>query len=159
MRRSKLPARSNRLDALGGSSLCKYFEVKNSSDSQTVICIAGAHRSGTSLATRLLHCCGLELGPESDLMPAQAANPEGFWEHLGFVALHDELLNELGGAWDLPSKPDESLTSPRLDPFRLKARLLTERFASARVWGWKDPRNSLTLPFWQKVLPGLKTLI
>ena len=37
-------------------------------------------------------------------MPAQTDNPDGFWEHLGFVALNDELLNALGGAWDLPPK-------------------------------------------------------
>ncbi len=92
-------------------------------------------------------------------MPAQADNPEGFWEHLGFVALNDELLSELGGAWDLPPEPDESFTSSRLDPLRMKARLLIDAFASAYVWGWKDPRNSLTLPFWQDLLPGLKTLI
>jgi GT2 family glycosyltransferase/glycosyltransferase involved in cell wall biosynthesis len=133
--------------------------VKNTADTQTAICIAGAHRSGTSLVTRLLHCCGLELGPESALMPAQADNPEGFWEHLGFVALNDELLSELGGAWDLPPKPDESFTASRLDPLRMKARLLIDGFASAQVWGWKDPRNSLTLPFWQELLGGLKTLI
>jgi GT2 family glycosyltransferase len=133
--------------------------VKNSAASQTVICIAGAHRSGTSMVTRLLHRCGLELGPESDLMPPQADNPEGFWEHLGFVALNEELLNELGGAWDLPPKTDENFTHARLDPLRMKARLLIERFDSARVWGWKDPRNSLTLLFWQDLLPGLKTLI
>jgi GT2 family glycosyltransferase/glycosyltransferase involved in cell wall biosynthesis len=133
--------------------------VKNSAASQTVICIAGAHRSGTSMVTRLLHRCGLELGPESDLMPPQADNPEGFWEHLGFVALNEELLNELGGAWDLPPNADENFTHARLDPLRMKARLLIERFDSARVWGWKDPRNSLTLPFWQDLLQGLKTLI
>ena len=111
------------------------------------------------MVARLLHRCGLELGPESDLMPAQADNPEGFWEHLGFVALNEELLNELGGAWDLPPKADENFTQARVDPLRMKARLLIERFDSARVWGWKDPRNSLTLPFWQDLLPGLKTLI
>ena len=111
------------------------------------------------MVTRLLHRCGLELGPESDLMPPQADNPEGFWEHLGFVALNDELLNELGGAWDLPPNADENFTPARLDPLRMKARLLIERFDSARAWGWKDPRNSLTLPFWQDVLPELKTLI
>ena len=92
-------------------------------------------------------------------MPAQADNPDGFWEHLGFVALNDELLNELGGAWDLPPKADEDFKHPRLDPLRLKARMLIEGFDSASVWGWKDPRNSLTLPFWQDLLPGLKTLI
>jgi len=111
------------------------------------------------MLTRLLHACGLYLGEKSALMPAQADNPDGFWEHLGFVALNDELLNALGGAWDLPPKADETLTRPELDPLRLKARLLTETFDSAHVWGWKDPRNSLTLQFWQNLLPGLKTLI
>src|SRR5881296_1432284 len=111
------------------------------------------------MLTRLLHACGLYLGPESALMPPQADNPEGFWEHLGFVAVNDELLNELGGAWDLPPNADENFSDPRLDPLRLKARLLIEKFDSASVWGWKDPRNSLTLPFWQQLLPRLKTII
>jgi GT2 family glycosyltransferase/glycosyltransferase involved in cell wall biosynthesis len=133
--------------------------VKNSAETQTAICIAGAHRSGTSMLTRLLHVCGLYLGPKHELMPAQADNPDGFWEHLGFVALNDELLNELGGAWDLPPKSDETFEHARLDPLRMKARLLIERFNSAGLWGWKDPRNSLTLPFWQDLLPGMKTLI
>lgn len=133
--------------------------MKTDAKGQRAICIAGAHRSGTSMVIRLLHCCGLELGPESELMPAQADNPEGFWEHLGFVALNDELLSELGGAWDLPPKADEDFTSGRLDPLRLKARLLIEKFESESVWGWKDPRNSLTLPFWDQVLPGLKTVV
>ncbi|HEY7002121.1 MAG TPA: glycosyltransferase [Candidatus Udaeobacter sp.] len=133
--------------------------MKNSADAQTAICIAGAHRSGTSMLTRLLHACGLYLGPKDELMPPQADNPDGFWEHLGFVALNDELLNQLGGAWDLPPKSDENFTHARLDPLRMKARLLIERFNSERLWGWKDPRNSLTLPFWQRLLPGVKTLI
>jgi GT2 family glycosyltransferase/glycosyltransferase involved in cell wall biosynthesis len=92
-------------------------------------------------------------------MPPQADNPDGFWEHLGFVELNDQLLNALGGAWDLPPKADETFTRPELDPVRLKARLLIEGFDSTRVWAWKDPRNSLALPFWQHLVPGLKTLI
>jgi GT2 family glycosyltransferase/glycosyltransferase involved in cell wall biosynthesis len=111
------------------------------------------------MLTRLLHACGLYLGPKNELMPAQADNPDGFWEHLGFVAVNDELLNALGGAWDLPPKPGEDFTDPRLDPVRMKARLLIERFDSAKLWGWKDPRNSLTMPFWQDLLHGMKTLI
>jgi len=62
------------------------------------------------------------------------------------------LLNELGGAWDLPPKADQNFTDPHLDPLRMKARLLIEGFDSASVWGWKDPRNSLTLPFWQDLV-------
>src|SRR5438270_239588 len=138
---------------------CLSVRVKNSAHTQTAVCIAGAHRSGTSMLTSLLHACGLYLGPENALMPPQTDNPEGFWEHLGFVALNDELLNGLGGAWDLPPRIDENFKDSRLDPLRMKAKLLIEGFDSARVWGWKDPRNSLTLPFWLNVLPGLKTLI
>jgi len=111
------------------------------------------------MLTRLLHACGLYLGPESALMPPQADNPEGFWEHLGFVAVNDELLNQLGGAWDLPPNAQENFSDPRLDPLRMKARLLIEGFDSASAWGWKDPRNSLTLPFWHQLLPGLKTVV
>ena len=111
------------------------------------------------MLTRLLHACGLYLGPQEELMPAQTDNPDGFWEHLGFVALNDELLNALGGAWDLPPKREENFAHAALDPLRMKARLLVEKFDSAGLWGWKDPRNSLTLPFWQKLLPGMKTLI
>src|SRR6476660_9379502 len=111
------------------------------------------------MVTRLLYGCGLYLGPKDALMPPQTDNPDGFWEHLGFVALNDELLEALGGAWDLPPKTKENLSDERLDPLRMKARLLIESFRSAQIWGWKDPRNSLTLPFWEDLLPGLKTLI
>src|SRR5436189_5594103 len=96
----------------------KRQHLKDLSNVNTAVCIAGAHRSGTSMLTKLLHSCGLYQGPQNELMPAQADNPEDFWEHLGFVALNDELLHELGGAWDLPPKADENFKDPRLDPLR-----------------------------------------
>ena len=74
------------------------------------------------MLTRLLHACGLYLGPKEELMPAQADNPDGFWEHLGFVAVNDELLNALGGAWDLPPKIDQDLSDPRIE-FTQQSRL------------------------------------
>ena len=127
---------------------------------RTVACITGAHRSGTSMVARLLHACGLDLGPRiGSHAPPAPDNPGGFWENLTFIAMNDELLNELGAAWDLPPKASENFKHVRLDPLRMKARLLVEGFDSSDVWGWKDPRNSLTLPFWQDLLPGLKTLI
>lgn len=92
-------------------------------------------------------------------MPAQADNPDGFWENLRFVALNDEVLNELGGAWDLPPPANEDFENARLDPLRVKAQLLTEGFDPTKVWGWKDPRNSLTLPFWRQLLPELKVIV
>ena len=59
------------------------------------------------MLARLLHKAGLELGPESEMMPPQADNPDGFWENLRFVAINEEVLNELGGAWDLPPAAGE----------------------------------------------------
>ena len=61
--------------------------------------------------------------------------------------MNDELLNELGAAWDLPPKASENFKHVRLDPLRMKARLLVEGFDSSDVWGWKDPRNSLRCRF------------
>lgn len=126
---------------------------------QDVICIAGAHRSGTSMLTRLLHRCGLRLGQDKDLMPAAADNPDGFWENLRFVQINDEILNVLGGSWDLPPLPQANFDQEELSPIRAKAGLLLESFAGKDPWGWKDPRNCLTIPFWENLLPGLKTVI
>src|SRR5947207_5287138 len=111
------------------------------------------------MLTRLLHKCGLELGPESELMPPQADNPDGFWENLRFVAINDEVLNELGAAWDLPPTISANFKDPSLEPMRIKARTLIAEFDSHKGWGWKDPRNSLTLPFWHDLLPGLQLVI
>ncbi len=111
------------------------------------------------MLTRLLHRCGLDLGPESDLMPAAADNPDGFWENLRFVQLNDEILNGVGAAWDLPPWQEETFDGASLQPMRAKAQLLIEPFQDKPVWGWKDPRNCLTLPFWRSLLPGLKTVI
>ena len=111
------------------------------------------------MLTRLLHRSGLDLGPESDLMPAAADNPDGFWENLRFVRLNDEILNAVGAAWDLPPWQEETFAGADLQPMRAKAQLLIERFPDKPVWGWKDPRNCLTLPFWQSLLPGLRTIV
>ena len=125
---------------------------------RTAACITGAHRSGTSMVARLLHACRLDLGPESDLMPPAQDNPDGFWENLRFVAMNDELLNELGGAWDLPPR-SARFAEKRFDALRGRAGLLVSAFSRSTTWGWKDPRNSLTLPFWRTVVPKLRTII
>jgi len=144
---------------LDSSHNALFLNRERLKNSDSAVCIAGAHRSGTSMLTRLLHRCGLHLGSESDLMPAASDNPDGFWEHLRFVQLNDEILNAVGAAWDLPPLPDEDFTSDRLGPIRHKAQLLIEGFDNESAWGWKDPRSCLTLPFWRRLLPTLKTII
>jgi hypothetical protein len=93
-------------------------------------------------------------------MPATVHNRDGFWEHLRFVEVNDELLNELGGGWDSPvSSPGPWANDARLIPVRNKAESVVAEFIDHHPWGWKDPRNSVTLPFWQAVAGPLKVVL
>ena len=56
-------------------------------------------------------------------MPAAADNPDGFWEHLRFVKLNDEILNATGAAWDLPPREDEQFKGKELRSMEAKAQL------------------------------------
>jgi hypothetical protein len=118
------------------------------------LCVTGMHRSGTSMVARLLNVCGLDLGPERDLLPPAFDNPAGFWENADFVRLDDALLRAWGGSWDRP--PANSATAAHL---RDRALCLVRRFAGRAAWGWKDPRCCLTLPFWLALVPGLRVLV
>lgn len=125
------------------------------------ICIAGMHRSGTSMVASLLHQCGLFLGPDPADYHAEADdNPEGFWEHRGFLHVNDQVLRLLGGGWDfVPDFPAGWEKRPELTHARAEAAQLIGTFAGREPWGWKDPRTSLTLPFWSLLLPNLKVLV
>lgn len=126
----------------------------------TIVCIAGMHRSGTSMITRLLNLCGLYLGEESDLAMPGGDNPEGFWENRRFVGINDGLLDSLRGAWDVPPVLEPGWEgTPAVEPFRVQAAGEIARMAPRTPWGWKDPRNSLTLPFWRGLIPGMKLVI
>ena len=121
------------------------------------VCITGMHRSGTSLVAHLLVRSGLYLGEETELLPASVDNLEGYWEHRSFVQLNDEILQMLGSAWDLPA-PVVSEGWPyevRFNSLRVRAEIMLEKFRKHEPWGWKDPRTSLTLPFWQS-LDGIR---
>ncbi len=123
------------------------------------VCIAGMARSGTSLCARMLNLCGVYLGEESDLLPPAPDNPDGFWENIRFVAVNEELLSMHGGAWDCPPLLPLDSGSEQFAHLRAKAEATLEAFAGHEPWGWKDPRNSLTLPFWRHYFPDMKVVI
>lgn len=127
------------------------------STEQVVICVAGMHRSGTSAITRALNLCGMDLGPDADLMPASPANPEGYWEHLWFNYLNNLILTSFGGSWDVVPAFPAGWEADALEGIRASAEQRIAAFKSP-VWGWKDPRNTITLPVWLRLIPHLKVV-
>jgi hypothetical protein len=124
------------------------------------VAIVGMHRSGTSMVTRLLEACGLYLGKGRDLMPPAPDNPEGFGENVRFVELNEALLTALGGGWDRPPEVGSGWErGESLAGLVSRAELLVGEFAGHEPWGWKDPRNSLTVPFWARVADPLKVVV
>jgi len=124
------------------------------------VCIAGMHRSGTSMVARLLNRCGVSLGPDGELLPAAPDNPEGFWENRRFLAVNEVILNKLGGTWARPPRfvPGWETTA-RVATLLTHARALGATFERAGVWGWKDPVNSLTIPFWRRAIPDIAVVV
>ena len=124
------------------------------------VAIAGMHRSGTSMVTRLLNLCGLYLGDEKDLIPNEEDNPEGFWEHIKFQGINEQILGLFDGAWDAPPAFETNWeSSPYLTDVNRKTQRLIDEISVQSPWGWKDPRNSLTMSFWQRRVPDLKIVL
>jgi len=130
------------------------LDVKNPSGSAVVV--LGMARSGTSAITRLLALLGVELGPEQALLAPAGENARGFFEHRPIMQINKELLERMGGSWSQPPRPAAGWERDAgLDDLRERAReLLAADFAGAPLWGFKDPRTSLTLPFWEELLGG-----
>src|SRR5262249_18384300 len=66
------------------------------------VCVAGMHRSGTSMIAKLLHLGGIDFGSHEEMLPPSEHNPDGYWERARFVALNDALLTTLDGSWYCP---------------------------------------------------------
>ena len=114
--------------------------------------IGGMHRSGTSLTASLFAAAGLDLGPE--LLGANASNPMGHFEDLGILQFHCRALAAqglgyegytAGGRVSVPS-----ILEPEADD------LLAARMRRGEAWGWKEPRTTLFLDFWQDRLPDAR---
>jgi hypothetical protein len=132
------------------------------------MCLIGMHRSGTSLAARILSLLGVSLGAPEGLLPPGPDNPAGYWENKSIQEFDDELLAALGGAWDHPPLLTGGWElDPALDGQRVRAgQILQTDFtldgtaaAEARWIGFKDPRASLLLPFWRTVVDVETTIV
>jgi hypothetical protein len=126
-----------------------------------VVCILGMHRSGTSLLTKILNLVGLYLSPAHLSVQPAADNPKGHWEHSEIVSLNEAVLERFGGSWDEPPQlPLDWEKSSLIEDLKQRAQsLIDDQFSGVPLWGWKDPRTCITLPFWQQLLPNMRYVI
>jgi hypothetical protein len=118
--------------------------------------VVGMHRSGTSLAARLLDDLGVHMGLEL----------EDNHEAVAFLRTNNEILALAGAHWARPGPflsrlQDDRFVERCVDVARAG---IEHRGASygdagqARAWGFKDPRTALTLSIWLRIFPEARVL-
>ena len=131
------------------------------------IIITGIHRSGTTLLSKIFENNKVFYGAKKDLNN----------EALFFQNLNKWLLSSYGISWENPKYIDFELNKNRFDMILFKLQKILNSRLNFRYlglkslvlekklleidfdWGWKDPRNIFSLPFWLKLFPESKVLI
>ena len=129
------------------------------------VIVVGMHRSGTSMLTRQLSALGIFVG--ADCGP----NSESAF----FYRANLRLLDFAGASWFRPAPMGELLRDSsrrqRLVAW-LRRRCCSRKVRAylgdsgrpqrlndlAEPWGWKDPRNTLTLSLWLQLFPDAKVI-
>lgn len=119
--------------------------------------ILGMHRSGTSVTANMLNMAGIPFG--DNLIGPAFDNEKGFWEDKDIVDLNERLFSELGIQWDSLNQfslNTENFRSKNFKNLKFEAQdLLKTKFATCDSWGFKDPRASRLMPFWQPIFEDL----
>jgi hypothetical protein len=142
------------------------------------IIVVGMHRSGTSMVVGMLSLLGVFLDPAFQLSPdrpltgalSAQLRTDGYGEATAFRLLNEAVMARAGANWfhvspflavrDEPRFAAVSIERMRRATYqeldRDYLRLRPEPLSSP--WGWKDPRNSLTLPYWLRLFPEARIL-
>ena len=112
-----------------------------------MLAVIGFHRSLTSVVAHWMHNSGVCMGDY--LMPPAPSNPDGHYEDMPLVALHDDLLGQQGATWQFSG---EVSLSPDAGLEVLQRYVALRDSLHGRHWGMKDPRQCLFLPNWHQVL-------
>lgn len=119
------------------------------------VVVLGMHRSGTSILTRVLNAHGCVLSRQ--LLGANASNPSGHWESSAAIAINDQLLGDLGRAWDdLRDLPQDWMRRPEAREAKDKIKILLEGdFRDEPLWAIKEPRMCRLAPLWIEAITEL----
>jgi hypothetical protein len=125
------------------------------------------HRSGTSMVTRQLISFGMHFGRQL------TSNMESSY----FQALNRDLNTRAGGSWHNPEPVIQAMQSETFVNKQV-ALLEIELYQKAGLlsyfdfrrqrdmclgkrkngWGWKDPRNTITMPVWLRIFPQARLI-
>jgi hypothetical protein len=125
--------------------------------------VIGMHRSGTRLLVEVLGKLGVFMG----------ADRQADSESVVFMRINEEILHQCGAFWSEPMAAHFVLAQP--DAVEQCAASAREALAAqldqyAGGWhlsskphewppfGWKDPRNTFTLPVWKQIFPNLRAI-
>jgi hypothetical protein len=132
------------------------------------IVVIGMHRSGTRVVVEVLDKLGVFMG----------ADRQADAESVTFMLLNEAILHQCGAFWSEPMAAHFLLSEPRAQA-QLAASALEvlgsqlDNYAGSSAWGriyksvpsgelptfgWKDPRNTFTLPVWKHVFPNLRAI-
>jgi hypothetical protein len=114
-----------------------------------VIFIVGMGRSGSSALTRVLSLSGAALPLE--ILPANFANPTGYWEPAVAVAMNDRFLRDRSSSWydcTLRLQTIAAGAGERAAFIDEIAAFLVDGFEPRGPLVVKDPRISALLPYW-----------
>jgi len=131
------------------------------------IIISGIHRSGTSLLTRIIEDNSVFFGDNKDINN----------ESLFFQNINKWIMSTNSSTWDNPNSFIDTIDKESFDMLTNKIKILLNSRSNFRYfgnkyffkkrnffnmsspWGWKDPRNIFTLPFWITLFPSSKVII
>lgn len=117
------------------------------SPAKTVV-VLGMHRSGTSLVGNILADMGVDMGER--MLGANTSNPFGHFEDMDFLTINDMILKDAGGAWDNP--PSEFQIESLRKKYAGRVRRKIAENKKKQIWGWKDPRTTLTFSHFKPYL-------
>ncbi len=129
------------------------------------VIIIGMHRSGTSMLTKTLQQAGLFMGEDRD--------PND--ESLFFLEFNNWILEQVHATWDFPEPyeyANDTIKKYIIDIYkaRVKSKAIQKYWGIKKYikytklqainipWGWKDPRNSLTIDIWKSIYPNAKII-
>ncbi len=123
------------------------------STQKTFLFVIGMHRSGTSALTGCLNKLGLTIGKK--IIPPSFDNKKGFFENRLICNLNDTILNYFGISWaSVKALPENWIEDDKIPDFLETAySIIKNEFEEYEdIILIKDPRISLLLPFWCKVV-------